>query len=58
MYNPSRCLHAVHNRTHTVSLTHNYVDGTNLPWVLEDAVRSYMPTTSAIMKDSTHTSID
>jgi len=41
MYNPSRCLHAVHNRTHTVSLTHNYVDGTNLPWVLEDAVRSF-----------------
>eukprot|EP00656_Telonema_subtile_P058019 TRINITY_DN9694_c0_g1_i1.p1 TRINITY_DN9694_c0_g1~~TRINITY_DN9694_c0_g1_i1.p1 ORF type:complete len:248 (-),score=91.85 TRINITY_DN9694_c0_g1_i1:19-762(-) len=40
MFNPARCIHAVHNNTHTVSLTHNYVDATNLAWVLHDAVRS------------------
>jgi hypothetical protein len=38
-YNPSRCVHAVRNTRLTVSLTHNYVDASNLADVLTDAVR-------------------
>tara|TARA_B100000795_G_C22630035_1_gene372260 strand:- start:26 stop:754 length:729 start_codon:yes stop_codon:yes gene_type:complete len=39
-FNPSRCVHAVRNTCLTISLTHNYVDASNLPDVLGDAVRS------------------
>lgn len=41
-FNPSRCVHAVRNvGDHvTVSLTHNFVDASNLPDVLSDATRS------------------
>ena len=43
-FNPSRCVHAVRNvgapGETTVSLTHNFVDGTNLADALADATRS------------------
>ena len=39
-FNPSQCVHAVRNTCLTISLTHNYVDASNLPDVLGDAVRS------------------
>lgn len=39
-FNPSRSVHAVRNTCLTISLTHNYVDASNLPDVLGDAVRS------------------
>ena len=39
-FNPSGCLHAVRNNAFTVSLTHNYVDASNLGAVLADGARS------------------
>jgi len=39
-FNPSRCVHATRNLTLTISLTHNFVDASNLPDVLEDATHS------------------
>ena len=38
-FNPSGCVHCVRNVRFTVSLTHNYVDASNLADVLTDAVR-------------------
>jgi len=40
MYNPSKCLHAVYNTQFTVSLTHNYVDCSNLADIVADCSRS------------------
>lgn len=39
-FNPSRCVHAVRNLEACVSLTHNFVDATNLADVASDATRS------------------
>ena len=36
MWTPSRCIHAVQNLDHTIALTHNYIDLTNLDAVLSD----------------------
>jgi len=40
MFNPSKCLHAVYNVEFTVSLTHNYVDASNIADIVLDAMRS------------------
>jgi len=39
-FNPSRCVHAVRNVQFTISLTHNFIDATNLPAAIADAVSS------------------
>jgi len=39
-FNPSRCVHAVRNDAFTVSLTHNFIDATNLSAAIADAVAS------------------
>ena len=39
MYNPSLCVHAVRNECSSISVTHNYVDATNLVTVLSAVVR-------------------
>lgn len=39
-FNPSACVHAVRNRTFTLSLTHNYIDATNLADAVRDATHS------------------
>lgn len=41
LQNPTQCIHAVHNTRFTVSLTHNYVDATNLGDALADAVSTF-----------------
>lgn len=35
-----------------MSLTHNYVDATNLSWVLDDAVRSFSQDILPILRDT------
>jgi histone arginine demethylase JMJD6 len=40
-FNPTQCIHAVHNTRFTVSLTHNYVDATNLGDALVDVVDTF-----------------
>jgi hypothetical protein len=40
-FNPTQCIHAVHNTRFTVSLTHNYVDATNLGDALADVVETF-----------------
>lgn len=40
-FNPTQCIHAVHNTRFTVSLTHNYVDATNLGDSLVDVITTF-----------------
>lgn len=39
-FNPSRCVHAVRNLTFTISLTHNFIDATNLADAATDCAHS------------------
>lgn len=47
-FNPTQCIHAVHNTRFTVSLTHNYVDATNLGDALVDVVETFEEVRSTI----------
>ena len=40
VFNPSRCVHAVRNLSFTVSLTHNFIDATNIADAAVDAASS------------------
>ena len=40
-FNPTQCIHAVHNLEFTVSLTHNYIDASNLGDALRDLLNSW-----------------
>ena len=44
MFNPSLCLHVVQNISPSISVTHNYVDATNVPPVLHAIARKISET--------------